>query len=144
MLIMTARLPPQPLGLLRLTCCQNLLTILCSCFCDGGEDFLQCRHLTLALYPFDLGLELRWSYLRLPHDFHLCLPNFPTGLPKSSRSPAPSLFRSFSLSFRIAFVSRAPISSSVMGSRFELEAIQLTTSLGVSSISFGSMSHTTS
>src|SRR5713226_9725113 len=43
--------------------------------------------------------------------------SFPTGFLKSWRSAAPSLFRSSTLNFRMAFASSMPISSSVIGSR---------------------------
>jgi hypothetical protein len=96
---------------------QNLFTKFSADLCDHIQQFRQRRHTPLRLQTLYFRLKLRWAEFECPDRenlrLHFFLPNFPTGLLKSSRSAAATLFRSSTLNFRMAFISSTPISSSV-------------------------------
>src|SRR5882724_3156675 len=67
MLIITTRLPPQRLGFPRLTGRENLLTILCSCFCDYVQQTLKTGKLARSLQTLHLGCKFGWAHLLFAH-----------------------------------------------------------------------------
>src|SRR5712664_2052681 len=67
MLIITARLSPQPSGLPRLTCCQNLLPIFGSRLRDHFQQPLKTRHLSRHLESFHFFLKITRAYFWFAH-----------------------------------------------------------------------------
>src|SRR5258707_5694611 len=75
MLIITARLPPQSLGLPRLTCSENLFPIFGSRLRDHFQQPLKTGHLSRRLESFHFFLKITRAYFWLAHSPNASLIN---------------------------------------------------------------------